>query len=563
MEKKITNFAFALLAFCLTFVGCSKDDSTDGPIDIHGGEVSQAQVATVVLTGSNMNQNVYNATIGGTPIKVVRSGEDSITFYTPIDLAPGNYDVVIPDLDATVTVEVLPTQLIESPDETIADFLAVIDNYSQGLGDTPQAVSVKNAITSFNTFYASASAEQKNAFAVLYKANKAQFDNFFLNIDGNRSIVGDYFGEKFAQNTSAVWKIALGTALVVTAPVLVTGAVATIAVGVTGVLIAKAGCENAYSINEELVDDVYKTLSMKVGGWFGNNDRSSQSFQGVAVMDNISQQMTFDLIERHITSADANSTAPLAVQYFEDYTRYNQIAGSTNTLIDNLGNANPAISYEDVSAEQLPSSSPEVNTPVSSGMFENMTFSVDNADLSIQQASVSAEGQLTLQIKIVGNPATLPIQTTLKYAYSDGLSEFTGSLPLKVSPSVIGTWKLVSFEDGKALGEYVPYSWAESCQSLVLAAYTMESETFTIGATSYSSVSVETTKIFNLTWSGCSVLTNGPDTVNTYTDTETGTYVLDGDSFTVTPNGGEVVTVSFQWINKNKVRINDSVYVRQ
>jgi hypothetical protein len=563
MEKKITNFAFALLALCLTFVSCSKDDASgDEAITIDGGQVAQAQVTTVALPGADLSDNIFDATIGGAPIKVVASGDNTITFYTPTDLAPGNYDVVIPGLNATVTVEVLPTQLTQSADETMSDFLSIINGYSQTLGTTPEAIKVQHSITAFNTFYASASAEQKNAFAVLYKANKTQFDDFFLNPDGNRSIVGDFDVQKFTRNTKAVWQIALGAALVVTAPVLVTGALATVAVGVTGVLIAQAGCENAYSINEELVDEVYETISLKVGSWFGSNDRLSPLAQGISLKDNVVQVLPFDFVERHITSADANSTEPLAVEYFKDFNRYNQIVSQTNTLIGNLQNS-PGIDYENVTAEQLPATSPQVNNPVSAEMFTNMTFSVNNPDLSIQQSSIAASGQLSLKIKIAGNPSTLPIQTTLKYSYSDGLSRFTGTLPLTVSPSVIGTWKMVTFDNGKLPGEYVNYSFADSCPSLATAAYTMISDIITIGETTYATASVEKDVQYNLSWSGCTVLSNGADIFQTFNDTDSGTYVMDDTTYTATASDGTVISIQFEWINKNKVKFGDSVYERQ
>jgi hypothetical protein len=272
MKTKTLFYKYLCLIVLVTLnPSCSSDDNSTNIINIDAGIVSNAQVKELVLPTENLSQNIYDGTINGTPIKLVKSGDSSLSFYMPNTIPAGNYDLLIPLLNATIAVEVNETVLSVSADETMSDFFTNLSTYSQTLDtSTPQGLDMSQAVTSFVNFYNNSNQEQKDAFAIIYQANKITFNNFLLNVDAGRN-ASSAFTDFFVNNKKATFSIALGVGIVVAAPVL--GGATAVAAGVFGVLLAKRGCERAYRANKDLIDNVYDDITVKVNGFFGLNDR--------------------------------------------------------------------------------------------------------------------------------------------------------------------------------------------------------------------------------------------------------------------------------------------------
>lgn len=541
----------------LLSISCSKDDNSNENINVDAGIISHSQVAAINMPSANLSQNIYDGSINGTPIRLVKSGDTTLTFYMPNDIPVGNYDLLIPSLNATIGVEVNETSLVDSADDTMTDFFTNLTTYSQTLDtSTPEDLDMSQSITVFSNFYNNSNQEQKDAFAVIYKANKAQFDNFFLNIDAGRN-PNSFFSDLFLTNSKATFEIALGVGLVVAAPVLA-GATA-VAAGVLGVLLAKKGCERAYRANQELIENVYDDVSIKVAGFFGVNNRINEN---VVLTDNLEKQLTFEVSRRKIIASDESKTTPLATMYFDSYERYNELTGEINQTIGDLNNEN-TVNYGDVSLETLPTSSPEIVVTGTAEMFSNFDFSINNANLSLQQATLLSDGQLKLKASITGNPTSNSITSTLIYSYDNEFSKFSGTLSLRVDRSLVGTWQLESFENGIPIGQYKDL-FSTSCPSIVIEKYTFLSDIITFNSSTYTDNATNRYIYLNKTISSnCVVQNDAADTTEDVNEVTNGTYTIEGINVSIINSLGEQLVEPLIFVNSTKIKIGNVVLNKQ
>jgi len=546
MKQKLHSLLLAVCA--ITFIiGCSKDDETvSNPVSGNGGEAFQAQLVTVNFPEVILSEYEYQGTLGGSPVTLTRTEQHKLVFMMPAALAPGNYDLVIPALsNTTVSYEVKETALTATADATVADFVSNLQTFSNLLNDSPEAEAVQHTIDSFNTYWAAAGTAEKNEIAIVYKANKALFDSILLEDVAGRVIVA---GTEIhiTKHVAAVALIGLGIATLAGAPVV-------------GCVVIAAAAYKAYEANADAVEHIFNTVTVKVNSWFGLNDRHTNTDDFI-LDSNIASTFSLNLMERKLIASDAGKTEPLAVKYFDSYKLYNHYVDEANPVIENT-NEVKGTDYSDINPEQLPASSPQFETAVTPEIYSHLQFSFSHPNVSLVSASVSNEGQLSIKAKITGNPASLPIQTDLHYSYSDGFSTFTGRIPVTVRPSVIGTWTLQSFENGTPVGTYFNYDFASDCSTLATAGYTITNETYTIGESTYTYSGNEITRQYNLSWTGCTVLSDGPDIDQSFPYSGSGTYTIDGDSY-IAVEGGETVTLSFQWLSPDKIKIDDKVFTR-
>ncbi|ESU23682.1 hypothetical protein FEDK69T_10850 [Flavobacterium enshiense DK69] len=549
---------FKLMTFFLviSMISCSKEDTTEQttPITQDGGAIRGSQIVTVTFNNITLTQFEYQGTIGGIPVNLVKTGEHTLAFYLPNEVLTGAHDLIIPGLsNATVHYNISPTSLTGTADENVVDLFANLNAFAQTLNNDPQAVSAQNAINTLITHYNNASAAEKASIATLYKANKQLFDHLILtdfsDITGRNTVTETKI--HINKHVAAIALVGVAALGVATSPVL-------------GCAILAVAGYKAYEANTEALANIYDKNSAIVFGWFSNkNNVVVNRAPEIVLTDNIAKELTFEIKERKLIASDASKTEPLAVKYFNSVNLYNHIVTKNNPLINQTNTAEHT-DFDTLTQEVLQTSNPDVINPVDSSFMENVEFSSSNSNVSVVSAALSSNGQLNLKLKLNGTPTALPVRTNLHISYNDGFSSFSGNIPVTVEASLVGTWTLVSFEDGVPLGTYVDLFTSPSCPSVATQAYTALSETLIIGENTYSFIEKDKYKFYNrsILTSNCSIETDAADTFETYTDTGSGTYVLDGNTFTATSSNDEVVTHTIQFITINKVKVGDRVYVR-
>lgn len=549
MKKHFKKLNFLVTLVLLIMVSCSKEDDTNAPVALTGGQALRSQVMNVDLPNATLSENEYQGTLDGVAVTLTKSGNNNLLFLLPYSTTIGLHTLTISALKTTVTYDVKDTVLSETPEATLATFFTNLNTFSQTLDTSPEALLVKNTLDSFNTYYANASIEEKKEMAILYKANKTQFDQVFLDDFSNSNIRTSktvFFKDAklaVAKHIRAVALMASGVALItVGSPIAIT----------IGVVMATGGAYKAYKANEEAVDNLFATIGTEVGGFFGTSNKKTTLSDVLTFSDDVSSKVSFNFMQRNIIASDESKTEPLAQEYFKSYNQYNYYANKDNIEIDKLNN-DKGTTYSLIPLEVLPTTSPEIKTAVNADTFKNIQFTISHPNLTLVSATLQSDGQLNMKIKITGTPASLPIESFLNYSYGDDFSSFSGKLPIKVNYSLIGTWVAESV-NGVPVGQY-QNSYFANCPSIASYGLKTNSQTLIISDNLIQSQYVGTDIYFDrYVDSNCQIFYDGPDQVTDLSSNES--YPFNGKSFIV-----DNVEVTISILSNNKIKMGSGEFI--
>ncbi|RTY92469.1 hypothetical protein [Flavobacterium sp. GT3R68] len=452
-----------LLAFVL-ILSCSADDAANS-IDQNGGEIFRSQVVTVTMSSVTLLDNEYQGTLDGAAITLTKSEDSKLLFLVPYATTIGLHDLVIPSLDnATIHYDVKNTVLSETPEVTMAPFLANLNTFSQTLDASPEAAAVQHTIDSFNAVFTNASAEDKTTMAILYKSNNAIFNDLILNdfssvtdrtIDPNDVVT-------LAKHSAAVYLMAAGAIVAIAEPT-------KIGVVVGGVLVA-VGAYKARAYFLVLLERKLNCINLSLNGLFGNNDRNATA-TALTFQNQVSSIIPFNTVDRGLIAADSGKTQPGAVSFFKVYNRYNYFVNKLNSIIIWVNNNIAFADFRTIPTEQLAVTNPLVNTQAGITSFSHFTFSVNHPDLVLQSV-YPINGSLDIKINFVNTPATVPVESFLYYSYNDSFSSFSGKIPITVIPTfmLIGTWNLESY-GGVPLGTNAVADYYVNCSPMIVRTY--------------------------------------------------------------------------------------------
>lgn len=438
MRKKTRVLCSYFILLVLLVFGCSKDSTSDTTLtDV--SNVYRYQAVTINLQNSVLDATEYEATFGNQTVKLLKIDAHTLAFSVPFDADLGIVELSIEALEKTITYNVLLPVLPQTPDETIMQFTALGDAY---IANHPQT-EANNNYQKFKSFYANhATNEQKEKMALCYYVNKAAFDSLILfdpeNPNGRFTASDGLLMGKFLLAVGAggasVW--------IMYSQIPADPAGAILAAGATYFFYAKA--KNYGSQVAEL--DNIKTIGMSIGGLFGLNNRSAAN-NSISLTSDVATELPFYLKERALMQSDNTSTNQTVSSFFDKLVYLNDFITKTNTAIDWINSNIPLVNFSPFESILLQANPSVVNTNTDNEAMQNISFSINNPNLQLVNASLSATGQLNLHVKIVGTPGQLPVVSTLNYAYNDELTNFQGSFNIEVSSdplvSLIGNWQIV------------------------------------------------------------------------------------------------------------------------
>jgi hypothetical protein len=184
MKKQLLKAITLFLTTIMFTVSCSKDEDLT-KAEINGGEIYRYQAAVVSLGNIALSEEEYQGMLGDEKVLLRKTSDNTLAFAVSSDAALGKMDLVIESLgNLVIHYEILDTKLTDSYENTLVDFFANMNSYSQSLSESPDDLSTKNTFESFKSVYQNANEEDKIKMALKYKANKALFDSVFLN-NGN------------------------------------------------------------------------------------------------------------------------------------------------------------------------------------------------------------------------------------------------------------------------------------------------------------------------------------------------------------------------------------------
>lgn len=446
-----TSKLFLLIFSVLAFLSCSKDETDTAPGNTAASNVYRYQIVTIDVPDTALNQNSYDATFGNSTITVVKTDEHQLVFGVPDNAPSGTASLIIPGLgNKKLEYNILEPQLTKTAEETIMPLVTLGDARFESLGDlSAQGEIAKNNFGQFKNYLENnATGQEKEMIALYYQVNKTTIDKilqFDINNPNGRFTESDIFTIQ-AFCTAVTVTVGGGFGIrYLQEPSLKLVSVAVAGIGVAG----------AIHFFDELAQRNIAVIGVKVNSFLGDNNRRNNE---IVLNDDVSSIFPLQLASRKLQQSDTNISNSNIKTFFSYQTIYNDFIASVNNAITFVNNHIPFVSITTFSPAILSTDGTTSDEDISTDVRENINFTINHPNLQLTSATLYATGQLELKIKIVGSPAQLPVISALKYSYSDDLTNFTGSFPIKVNGAtefqLTGRWKLQYYNSTGTLGTF-------------------------------------------------------------------------------------------------------------
>ncbi len=168
-----------------TINSCKKEKTIEPVLRAEKTDVRTYEIVSLILQNITLSQQ-YNGNFGNTAIQLQKTSDTTLTFMVP-EIPNGSYALVF-DL-GKVNFNVTQTQVAD-PASMATTVFQKFDNAVLQINTGSSAESAKlDSIINFKeqvvTLFNSLTAEQKNQAMLIYEANKAVFQTFSDNVNGN------------------------------------------------------------------------------------------------------------------------------------------------------------------------------------------------------------------------------------------------------------------------------------------------------------------------------------------------------------------------------------------
>lgn len=429
-KKLILIFVFGVFSIA----SCSKEDKTEDS-DVKTTEISRYEIVTVDVGNLNLNEAEYQGTLAGKQILLTKSSTNTLVFAVSPDADLGKTELVVNSLGGLkIHYDIKDVSLTDTPENTIAPFFSKINSFSvqAEFSELEESKTSISLIAALNSFYKDANAEQKDAVAKLYKANKASFD--FILMSG-MSAKTKKFGPAELASTAADFFVGavtliivahvidrIGDYLIANPPVfkivkLVGAVLAGVAIGLAA--------EKLYKFCVIKCRAVWLYISSLLGV---NTKNANESF--LTFKNNETLITSINTYRRSVNISDSKSNNAIFNRFFKAYSTYSFTLNSINVLIDYINNYNPLYKIPKLYVRQIPETTQPQQEVMTQEIFNALTFSVSDSNLTLVFAALDGDGKLNMKINVKSSSTTFPLESFLNYSYSDEFSSFTGKLPI-------------------------------------------------------------------------------------------------------------------------------------
>jgi hypothetical protein len=452
MKKFHLIYAAFIIGNAIFWSGCSKNDNDSSdpnpkqeitmPKEAFQLQIVEAQFSQPLL------QEEYDADLGGIPLKLVRSDDNTLVFYVPGTTAVGETTLNIPQLEAQSKFEVKKSVLNGNEEVVLKPFFEDL-NFSQNrISDEEYSEYLADALTAFEAYYKSLSKDDKNQMALFYQVN----ENWFKEILGLSS-TPKFTTLGAASTFNSVKKYQLTVLTFVTSGLIAVYGATPLEKSVAAVACLASGAF-AWQYQKELVGEIKivdQIVDKIMDPVFGNQiTKSALETQGLVFTNDEAQNVNLYTGNRNVTTADELSTAEGTSIYFDAYGRLINITEKVNDVIqfinDNLFFSN----ISQIPVHKIPGSAEMQSSVLTAEDYNSLKFTV--AEDNVQLSDVAFENGVIRMKMTVKNPDTVTgnsLKTTLNYSYQNEFSNATGSIPIEVKleeeqdlPELTGVWIL-------------------------------------------------------------------------------------------------------------------------
>lgn len=446
--KKIHFIYVTLLIGAVTFwSGCSKNDDTNPdlnpeqeitmPKEAFQFQIVEAQFSEPLL------QEEYDADLGGVPLTLIRSDENTLVFYIPGETVVGETTLNIPNLDVKTKLEVKKSMLNDSEDVVLKPFFEDLHLTQNTITDEEYSSYLTETIAAFEIYYQSLSNDEKNRLALFYQVN----ENWFKDILSlNQSLgfptldVSPTF-KKAGKLAISVAAFATLTSFIVQPGTYVEKAI--LAVG----CIISAVLAKEYTL--ELLDeiDIIEKITNRILG--SQSTKSTLATQALVFVNAEAKNISLYTEQRNITTSDQSSTAEGTSMFFDAYERLINTTEKVNNVIRLVNNHVFFSNISPIPIQKIPSSSETQSVPLTLEDYNSLSFTVSHANVQLSELAFE-NGSIRMKMT-VENPDAVTgnnVKTYLNYVYQNEFNDTKGNIPIEIKLdkegefNLAGDWKL-------------------------------------------------------------------------------------------------------------------------
>lgn len=431
IKRKLQSTFVLLLIASLGFLNsCSKDDSPateeEGEI-ITPTEIYQSQVVSIEMPTA-VPAEQYAGTFAGSPITLVRAGENTLMFKVSTSLT-GEADLVVADLGLDLHYTIYQTVLTSTPEEELAPLFTDVVDFSESISNeqSDEADIVNQYIASFDAYYETLTDAEKQQLAITYKANSELFDGIIAGdiTLGRPTNINFNIDTQLLKHKLAVLAFGGGVAFVILAPDPVEKAL--------GALVAAIAWKKSKDYLIEFMDAKLKKINAMFNGVEGELSGRG-TLQALTFADGEAKSFSFDVQARDIESGDESSSASGLTTFFSSHGTF---SGAVTNLNDAIEFVNDNLFFSNIDlipVYTMPSNQPTEVQDGDSTFFDAMQLSVASSNVTMSNVSF-ANGNITMKLT-VDDPEAVngdSLETTINYSYQDELNSFSGSFPVEIS----------------------------------------------------------------------------------------------------------------------------------
>lgn len=449
MIDQFKKMIVAIIALSVVFAGCSKDDDGKTQVEENGGDVFRYQIVTIDFSNTELSENEYNATLGNLNITIIKTDENQLAFAVPVDVELGYTELVIPNLNhVRIKYNVLQPQLGQSAEETVSSLTDKFENFFTGISEPnlENTIALNNYNQFKNYLENNATTEQKKNIALYYQVNKEVVDSILFE-NGN---IGSRTSELTSEEKTLILKF---KASVLSLSIAAVGIwLGSPEIKLLGAAIASVGINKAKQYHRQLQGLEIKVINFSLDGEESEQGKLTQN-RAIQLNSGELATLSFKIGKRKLLESDNTITESNISLFFSNKITFNNVIDTINGVITWLNTNIPFVSLSAFEHSVLSSDSTAVYSNTLPETTQNITFSVNHPNLQLVSATLVNNGQLNLQIKIIGTPTATSVISALNYSYSDEMSNFSGYFDINVNSynPLIGNWILTNF-DGYPMG---------------------------------------------------------------------------------------------------------------
>lgn len=455
-------YLYLMVIICTVFLnGCSKDDENGNETNPNTEVVLPKEAYRLQIVEAKFSkplpQEEYDGNLGGIPIKLIRSEEQTFIFYIPGEVAVGEAVLTVPQLNVSASFEIKNPELKGSVEEVLQPVLKKTTPEYQEISDSEYSTYLTTVNTVFNDYYQTLSEKEKNDMALFYQVNEDLFSEIL-----NPSVQK---GKGVKETLITIGKFSVATYLFVEGSVLLAFPGTPVEKALLAA-VAITGAVKAWDYGKELVNQVKIVTEIDYDFSMDRPVYKAAASSPLTFENDKSRSLSLYVEQRSMTGADRSNTANGLATFFGIYNKLTSVSTTVNNIIsfvnDNLFFANiPQIPIKD-----LPNSSETQRVPVSAEHFEYLKFTVANSNVEIKETSFK-NGSISMKITVkdVNAVAGNTINTQLNYTYNEDFNNVSGSFPIEINLNknpFVGDW-LLTERDGQSAGEWFEQAYHDDC----------------------------------------------------------------------------------------------------